>query len=55
MHMMQYSCPEICDSVSDLARHMMKAGEEHFEAMLRVMKYCAYIVDCGLVLKPVGT
>ncbi len=54
MHMMQYSRPEIYNSVRDLARHMTKAGEEHFEAMLRVMKYCACTADRGLVLKPDG-
>lgn len=30
------------------------AGEEHFEAMLRVMKYCVNTADRGLVLKPEG-
>jgi len=54
MHMMQYSRPEIYNSVRDLARHMTVAGEEHFEAMLRVMKYCVDTPDRGLVLKPEG-
>ncbi len=52
MHMMQYSRPEIYNSVRDLASHMTKAGEEYFEAMLCVMKYCAGTADCGLVLQP---
>jgi hypothetical protein len=55
MHMMQYSRPEIYNSVRDLARHMTKAGEEHFVAMLRVMKYCVCTANRGLVLAPVGT
>ena len=54
MHMMQYSRPEIYNSVRDLARHMTMAGEEHFAAMVRVMKYCVDTADRGLVLKPEG-
>ena len=54
MHIMQYSRPEIYNSVRDLARHMTMAGDEHFEAMLRVMKYCVGTADRGLVLKPEG-
>ena len=55
MHMMQYSRPEIYNAVRDLARHMTKPTRMHFEAMLRVMKYCFDTPNRGLTLKPEGT
>ena len=54
MHMMQYSRPEIYNSVRDLARHMKGPTQVHFDAMLRVMKYCVDTPERGLTLKPDG-
>ncbi len=38
MHMMQYSQPNICQTVRDLARHMGAATKVHWDAMFRMMK-----------------
>ena len=54
MHMMQYSRPEIYNAVRDLARHMKEPRQVHFDAMLRVMKYCIDTPNRGLTLKPEG-
>ncbi len=54
MHMMQYSRPEIYNAVRDLSRHMTHPTQVHFDAMLRVMKYCVDTPDRGLTLKPEG-
>jgi hypothetical protein len=39
MHVMQYSRPDTCNAVRDLARHMTSATQVHYDAMLRMMKY----------------
>ncbi len=52
MHAMQYSKPETYNAVQDLLRHMHKATQEHYKAMLCVFKYSLDFVDQGLVLKP---
>ena len=54
MHMMQYSRPEIYNSVRDLARHMKSPTQAHFDSMLQVMKYCVDTPNRGLTLKPEG-
>jgi hypothetical protein len=38
MHAMQYSKPETYNAVQDLSRHMHKATQDHFKAMLCVLK-----------------
>jgi len=52
MHMMQYSRPDTYNAVRDLARHMMKVTQGHYDAMLRMMKYVDDTSDRGLVLNP---
>ena len=52
MHMMQYSRPDTYNAVRDLARHMTKATQAHYDAMLRMMKYVDDTSDRGLVLNP---
>ncbi len=52
MHAMQYSKPETYNAVQDLSRQMHKATQDHYKAMLHVLKYSLDSVDQGLVLKP---
>ncbi len=52
MHAMQYSKPEMYNAVQDLSYHMHKATQDHYKAMLRVLKYSVDTVEQGLVLKP---
>ncbi len=52
MHVMQYSKPETYNAVQDLSCHMHEATQDHFKAMLRVLKYSLDSVKQGLVLKP---
>jgi len=52
MHMMQYSRPDTFNAVRDLARHMTKATQVQFDAMLRMVKYVDDTSDRGLVLNP---
>ncbi len=52
MHMMQYSRPDTYNAVRDLARHMTKATQVHYDAILRLMKYVDDTSDRGLVLNP---
>ena len=40
------------NAVRDFARHMTKATQVHYDAMLRVMKYVDDTSDRGLVLNP---
>jgi hypothetical protein len=51
MHAMQYSKLEMYNAVQNLLRHMHKATQEHYKAMLRVLKYSLDFVNQGLVLK----
>ena len=50
MHMMQYSRPDTYNAVRELARHMTKATQVHYDAMLMMMKYVDDKSDRGLVL-----
>jgi hypothetical protein len=50
MHVMQYSKPETYNPVQDLSRHIHEAMQDHFKAMLRVLKYSLDTVEHGLVL-----
>ncbi len=52
MHAIQYSKPETFKAVQDLSRHMLKAMQDHYKAMLCVLKYSLDTVEQGLVLKP---
>ncbi len=52
MHEMQYAKPETYNAVQDLSCHMQQAPQDHFKAMLRVLKYSLDTVEQGLVLKP---
>jgi hypothetical protein len=52
MDAMQYSKPETYNAVQDLSCYMHKATQDHFKAMLRVLKYSVDTVEQGLVLKP---
>ncbi len=45
MHAMQYSKPETYNAVQDLSCHMNKATQDHYKAMLRVLKYTLDYVD----------
>jgi hypothetical protein len=52
MHAMQYSKPETYNAVQDLSRHMHEATQDHYKAMLHVLKYSLDYSDQGLVVKP---
>jgi hypothetical protein len=52
MHAMQYSKPEKYNAVQDLSCHMHEATQEHYKAMLHVLKYSEDTVEQGLVLEP---
>jgi hypothetical protein len=52
MHAMQYSQLETYNAVQDLSHHMHKATQEHYKAMLCVLKYSVDTVEQGLVLEP---
>jgi hypothetical protein len=52
MHAMQYSKPKMYNAVQDLSCHIHKATQDHFKAMLRILKYSLKAVEQGLVLKP---
>jgi hypothetical protein len=49
---MQWSCPEIVNSVRELSRFMQEASKAHLTAMFRVMKYCVGTPKRGLMIKP---
>jgi hypothetical protein len=38
MHAMQYSKPETYNAVQDLSHHMHEATQDHFKAMLSILK-----------------
>ncbi len=52
MHAMQYSKPEMYNAVQDLSCHMHKATQDHYKAMLCVLKCSLDYGDQGLVIKP---
>jgi hypothetical protein len=52
MHAMQYSKPEMYNAVQDLSCYMHAATQNHYKAMLCVLKYTLDSVDQGLELKP---
>jgi hypothetical protein len=49
---MQFSKPETYNTVQDLSHHMYKATQDHYKAMLRVLKYSVDTAEQGLILKP---
>ncbi len=48
--MMQYSQPDTYKAVCNLARHMTRATQVHYNTMLRMMKYVDDKSDRGIVL-----
>jgi hypothetical protein len=52
IHMMQYSPPDIYQTVRDLARHMGLATKVHWDAMFCMMKYVCDTKERGLTLNP---
>ncbi len=50
MHMIQYSWPDTYNAVLDLARHMTRATQVLYDAMLRMIKYVYDTSERGLVL-----
>jgi hypothetical protein len=52
MHMMQYSRPDIYQTVRDLARHMGATTKVHWDAMFCMMKHFCDTKERGLTLNP---
>jgi hypothetical protein len=52
IHAIQYLKPETYNAVQDLSQHMHEATNNHYKAMLRVLKYSVDMANQGLVLKP---
>jgi hypothetical protein len=50
MHAMQYSKLETYNAVQDLSCHMHEATQDHYKAMLHVLKYSLDYGDQGLVI-----
>jgi hypothetical protein len=55
LHMMQWSRPEILNSVRELSRKMQVASEAHLKAMCKTMRYCLPTPTRRLLLKPTRT
>jgi hypothetical protein len=45
MHVMQYSKPETYNALRDLSHHMHEATQDHFKAMLHILKYSLDTVE----------
>ncbi len=52
MHAMHYSKPEMYNAVQHLSRHMHEAMQDHFKAILCVLKYNLDTVEQAFVLEP---
>jgi hypothetical protein len=52
LHLMRWSRPEIYNPVRETSRRMSVPNEDHYKAMLRIMKYCTITRDRGWILKP---
>jgi hypothetical protein len=52
MHAMQYSKPAMNNAAQDLSCHMHAAMQDHYKAMLHVLKYSVDTAEQGLVIKP---
>ncbi len=52
MHTMQYSWPDMYNALHNLARHMTRATQVHYDATLRMMKYVYDTSERGFVLNP---
>ena len=48
---MRWTCPEIWNAVREVSRRMSMANQDHYKAMLRIMKYCTLTPDRGWTLK----
>ena len=55
MRMMQYSQPDTYNAVHDLARHMARVTQVHYDALLRMMKNVDDMSERGLVLNSLTT
>jgi len=55
IHVMQWSRPEICHAVRDLAKMMGRGSSEAIKAMHRVMEHCVGTPNRGVTLRPVGS
>ena len=49
---MEWSRPDILNSVRDLSRFLSGARPAHLKAMYRVMEYCLCTAEKGLYLEP---
>ncbi len=52
MFMMQWSCPDIFNTVLALAKHMTAPREAHAHALMTIVKYGRHTKDRGLILVP---
>jgi hypothetical protein len=52
MHAMQYSKSEMYNAEQDLSHHIHKATQDHYKAMLHVLKYSVDTLEQGQILKP---
>ena len=52
---MQWSRPEICHAVRDLAKMMGRGSNEAIKAMHRVMEHCVGTPTRGVTLQPEGS
>ena len=54
IHVMQWSRPEICHAVRDLAKMMGRGSNEAIKAMPIVMEHCVGTPNRGVTLRPEG-
>ena len=55
LHLMRWSRPEIYNAVRETSRRMSEPNEDHYRAMLRIMKYCVITKHRGWTLQPSRT
>ena len=55
LHLMQWTRPDIWNSVHELSRMMVNSNLDHMKAMLQVMKYCIDTRNKGWHLQPERT
>ena len=54
LQMMRWSRPDILNATREVSRLMGEANPAHYQAMMRLLKYCVSTAERGLVLKPKG-
>ena len=52
LHMMRWTRPEIWNSVREVSRRMGLANQDHYKALMRIMKYCRTTRTRGWKLHP---